>query len=153
VLHLSSLRITVGLETSRHGPPHPIRDGSTVANTLAGIHNAMTKCLFVVNRIFLHMEFYASPTGFKSVKRSGHVVGSLLPIHRPWKVWHVTQNRWNVSEHHGACTTFMLLHPVVHLPVALTDYTYNRKPRQWFPVTRCSKTCWPTNHGRFLQTF
>jgi hypothetical protein len=38
------------LDSSHHGPPHPFKDAGVVADSLTGIHNAILKCLFVVNR-------------------------------------------------------------------------------------------------------
>jgi hypothetical protein len=44
-----------------HGQPHPSKDAVVVAERLTGIHNAMMKCLFVVNRRCTHKGFYVSP--------------------------------------------------------------------------------------------
>jgi uncharacterized 2Fe-2S/4Fe-4S cluster protein (DUF4445 family) len=43
------MRFSVRLDTSYHRPPHPLKDAGVVADSLTGIHNAMLKCLFVVN--------------------------------------------------------------------------------------------------------
>jgi hypothetical protein len=47
---MSSMRLNARLDTSHHGPPHPFKDVGVVADSLIGIHNALVKCLFVVNR-------------------------------------------------------------------------------------------------------
>jgi hypothetical protein len=36
--------------TSHRGPPHPFKVAGEVVDSLTGIHSAMVKCLFVVNR-------------------------------------------------------------------------------------------------------
>jgi hypothetical protein len=47
---LSSMRIDARLDTSHHGPPCPLKDAGSFADSLTGIRNAMVKSLFVVNR-------------------------------------------------------------------------------------------------------
>jgi hypothetical protein len=59
---MSSTRFNARLDTSHHGPPHPFKDAGVVADSLTGIHNAMVKCLFIVNRICIH-GFLGVPTG------------------------------------------------------------------------------------------
>jgi hypothetical protein len=51
------MRFNVRLDTSHHGPPHRHKDVGAVADSLTGIHNAMVKCLFVVNRSCIHKVF------------------------------------------------------------------------------------------------
>jgi hypothetical protein len=51
---MSSTRFNAPLYMSHHGPPHPYKDAGAVADSLTGIHNAMVKCLFVVNRSCIH---------------------------------------------------------------------------------------------------
>jgi hypothetical protein len=46
---MSSMGFNSRLGKSHHGPPHPFKDAGVVADSLTGIHNAMTQCLFVVN--------------------------------------------------------------------------------------------------------
>jgi hypothetical protein len=41
---MSSMRFSVRLDTSHHGPPHLFKDAVVVADSLTGIHNAMVKC-------------------------------------------------------------------------------------------------------------
>jgi hypothetical protein len=52
---MSSMRFNALLDTSHHGPPHPFKDAGIVADSLIGIHVAMVKCLFVINRSRIHM--------------------------------------------------------------------------------------------------
>jgi hypothetical protein len=54
---MSSMRCNARLDTSHHGPPHPFKDAGVVADSLTGIHNAMAKFLFVVNRSCIHKGF------------------------------------------------------------------------------------------------
>jgi hypothetical protein len=54
---MSSMIFNAPLDTSHHGPPHPIKDAGVVADSLTGIHNAMVKCLFVVNRSCIYKGF------------------------------------------------------------------------------------------------
>jgi hypothetical protein len=51
---MSSMRFNARVDTSHHGPPHPIKDAGVVEDSLIGIHNAVVKCLFVVNRSCIH---------------------------------------------------------------------------------------------------
>jgi hypothetical protein len=44
------MRFSAPLNTYHIGPPHQFEDAGAVADSLTGIHNAMVKCLFVVNR-------------------------------------------------------------------------------------------------------
>jgi hypothetical protein len=46
---MSTMRFNALLNTSYHGPPYAFKDAGVVADSLTGIHNAMVKCLFVVN--------------------------------------------------------------------------------------------------------
>jgi hypothetical protein len=59
---MSSMKFNVRLDTSHHGPPHPPKDAGVVADSLTGIHNAMVKCLFVVNRNCILKRFLDVPT-------------------------------------------------------------------------------------------
>jgi hypothetical protein len=54
---MPSIRFSAHLDTSHHGPPHPFKDAAVVADSLTGIHNAMVKCLFVVNGSCIHTGF------------------------------------------------------------------------------------------------
>jgi hypothetical protein len=54
---MSFMKFNALLETSYHGPPHPFKDAGVIAVSLTGIYNAMVKCLFVVNRDFIHKGF------------------------------------------------------------------------------------------------
>jgi hypothetical protein len=51
------MRFNVCLDTSHHGQSHPHKDAGVVADSVTGIHNAMGKCLFVVNRSCIHKGF------------------------------------------------------------------------------------------------
>jgi hypothetical protein len=51
---MSSMTFNARLDTSPHGPPLPYKDAEAVADGLTGIHSAMLKCLFVVNRSCMH---------------------------------------------------------------------------------------------------
>jgi hypothetical protein len=53
----SSMSFNARLDTSHHGPPHPFKDTGVVVDSLTGIQNAMVKCLFVVNRSYMHKDF------------------------------------------------------------------------------------------------
>jgi hypothetical protein len=57
VLKMSSVRFSICLNTSHHGPPHLFRDARVVADSPTGIHNVMVKCLFIVNRGCIHKCF------------------------------------------------------------------------------------------------
>jgi hypothetical protein len=46
---------------SHHGPPYLFRDAGVFADSLTGIHNAMVKYLFVVNRSCTHRGFKVFP--------------------------------------------------------------------------------------------
>jgi hypothetical protein len=77
---MSSMRINARLDTFHHAPPHPFRDGGAVADSLPGIHPAMVKCLFVVNRSCIHKGFtcphrYKSRR-FKSGEHGGQAVAN-----------------------------------------------------------------------------
>lgn len=54
---MSRVRVNARLETSRHGPPCPFKDAEVAADSLTGIHNAIVKYLFVVNRSYVRKEF------------------------------------------------------------------------------------------------
>jgi hypothetical protein len=52
-----STRFNARPDTSRHGPPHAFKEPGLAADSLTGIHNAMVKCLFVVNKSCIHKGF------------------------------------------------------------------------------------------------
>jgi hypothetical protein len=54
---MSSKRFDAHLDTSHRGPRRPFKDAGVVADSLTGIHSAMVKCLFVVNRSYTHEDF------------------------------------------------------------------------------------------------
>jgi hypothetical protein len=54
---MSSMGFSARLDTSQHGPPYPFRDAGIDVDSLAGIHTAMVKCLFVVDRSCIHKGF------------------------------------------------------------------------------------------------
>jgi hypothetical protein len=54
---MSSMRFNEHLDTSHDVPPNPCKDAGVVAGSLTGIHNAMMKFLFVVNRSCIHKGF------------------------------------------------------------------------------------------------
>jgi hypothetical protein len=66
---------------SHHGPSHPFKDGGAVVDSPTGIHTAIVKCLFVVNRSCIHKGFRCThrckSRGFKSGERGGNAVGTL----------------------------------------------------------------------------
>jgi hypothetical protein len=47
---MTSMTFIARLDTPHHGPPNPFKDAGVVAGSLTGSHNAMAKCLFIVNR-------------------------------------------------------------------------------------------------------
>jgi hypothetical protein len=55
---MSSMRFNARLDSSHHEPPRPLKDAGIVADSLTGSHNAIAKCLFVVNRSYIGV-----PTG------------------------------------------------------------------------------------------
>jgi hypothetical protein len=83
---MSSMRFNQCLSMSYHGPLHPFRDAGVIVGSLTGIHNAMVKCLFIINRICIHKGFFRCPhrlksRGFKSAERGGqHWVHLCLSI-------------------------------------------------------------------------
>jgi hypothetical protein len=58
---MSSMRFDARLDTPHYGPWHPLKDAGVVADSLTGIHSAMVKCLFVVNRSCKHKGSEVSP--------------------------------------------------------------------------------------------
>jgi hypothetical protein len=53
-----SMRLNALLDTPHPLPPHPFKDGGAVADSLPGIHSAMVKCLFIVNRSCIQYKRY-----------------------------------------------------------------------------------------------
>jgi hypothetical protein len=47
---MSAMRINARLDTSHHGEPYTFKDARVLVESLTGIHKAMVKCLFIVNR-------------------------------------------------------------------------------------------------------
>jgi hypothetical protein len=47
---MPSMRFNALLDTSHHGPPHPLKDAEVIAESLKGTHNAMANCVFFANR-------------------------------------------------------------------------------------------------------
>jgi hypothetical protein len=60
---MSSMKFNARLDTSDHGPPHAFKGAWVVVDCLTGIHNAMVKCLFVVNRSCITQGSLSVPTG------------------------------------------------------------------------------------------
>jgi hypothetical protein len=60
MLKLFSMRSSLLLDTSHHGPLHPFEDAGVVADSLTGIHHV--KCLFFVNRSCIQ-RVLCVPTG------------------------------------------------------------------------------------------
>jgi hypothetical protein len=56
-----SMKFNARLDMSHLGPPNPFKDVGVVADSLTGIHNAMVKYPFVVNRSCIHKGFQAYP--------------------------------------------------------------------------------------------
>jgi hypothetical protein len=52
-----SIRFSARLDTSHHGLPISSKIYGAVVDSLIGIHNAMVKCLFVVNGSLIHKGF------------------------------------------------------------------------------------------------
>jgi hypothetical protein len=55
------MRFSACLNTSHHGPSHPFKDAGVVADSPTGIHSAMVKSLFILNRSGIHKGFYVFP--------------------------------------------------------------------------------------------
>jgi hypothetical protein len=45
------MELNSSLGSSHHGPPHTFKDAGLVVDSLTGIHNAIVKCLFIVNPV------------------------------------------------------------------------------------------------------
>jgi hypothetical protein len=54
MLNMSYMRFSARLDTCYPGTPHLFKDAKVIADSLTGIHNAMLKCLFVVNWRCIH---------------------------------------------------------------------------------------------------
>jgi hypothetical protein len=87
---MSSKKFYARHDMSYHGQPHPFKGAGVVADTLTGIHNAMVKFLFVINRNYIHKGFWCphryKSNRFKSGSCGGQVVRPPLLIHRLWEV-------------------------------------------------------------------
>jgi hypothetical protein len=94
---MSSMRFNARFDTSHHGPSHPRRDAGVVTDTLTGIHNAMVKCLFVVNRSCIHRGL-GVPTG-KNPEDSSQVSVEVMQ----WVLLYVPigHDRWEHLAQHG----------------------------------------------------
>jgi hypothetical protein len=124
MLKMYSMRVNARLDTFHHGPTQPFEDAWVVADSLAGIHNAMVKCRFIVNRSCVHTGFYVSPQ--VKILRIQIWRGAWRPCSGssstyPSVMTGVTENISHSTEPRHACTTFVLWLPVVHVPVALAD--------------------------------
>jgi hypothetical protein len=64
------MRFNTRTDLSHHGPRHPFKDAGIVSDSLTGIHGAMVRCLFVVNRSYMYKGFRCPHSqksrGFKS---------------------------------------------------------------------------------------
>jgi hypothetical protein len=62
------------------GQPRPFKDAEIVADSLTGIHSAMVKCFFIVNRSCTHKGGLGVPEGKHSANRltDGGEVASLM---------------------------------------------------------------------------
>jgi hypothetical protein len=54
---MSCTKLNARLDTSHYGPLHPFKDTEVAAGSLIGIHNAMVRRLFLVNRGCLQKGF------------------------------------------------------------------------------------------------
>jgi hypothetical protein len=57
MLKMSSMGFNALPGTSHHGPPNLFKDAGILDESLTGIHNAIMKCLFDVNRSRIHKGF------------------------------------------------------------------------------------------------
>lgn len=104
------------LDTSNHGPPHPFRVAGTVADSLTVIHNAMVKCLFVVN---------------SSCIQKGFLVSSQVNIQRIqiWQAWRPCSESSStypsvtigVIENNSHSTAKMCQNIIMHVPHSCSD--------------------------------
>jgi hypothetical protein len=60
---MSAMKFNAHLDTSHHGLLSPFKDAGVVEDSLTGIHNAMVKYIFEVNRGCLNNEYQVSPRG------------------------------------------------------------------------------------------
>lgn len=58
---MSSMRLKRRLDTPDYRPPHPFKDAGVVADRLTGMHKALVKRLFVVNRNYIHKDILVFP--------------------------------------------------------------------------------------------
>jgi hypothetical protein len=119
-----SMRFNARLDTSHHGQQHSFKDTLIVADSLTGIHNAMVKHLFAINRSCVHRSVYVSP----------HLQVQRFEVRWAWRSCSGSASTYpsggigvieNISHStdklcrggHHACTTFALWLPMLHLPV------------------------------------
>jgi hypothetical protein len=141
---MSSMRFNAHLDTSHHGSPHPYKDAGAVADSLTRIHNAMVKCLFVVNRSCIHKGLHLFP----QVKIQG------IQTWRAWRPCSRSSSTYpsvmrGVTENisHSAalmCRSTTCMYHIRALTASDTSSSSfgrsgNMKSRQWLPVSRCGK--------------
>lgn len=121
----SFMIVSVGLDTSHHGPADASEDASVVRDSVTGIHNAKVKCLFVVIRSWTHESLrvptYKNPYD-SNLANVDVVQWELLYqfIHHDICDWeNLTQGSQDVLKHHHACLLWL---PEVHLLVAFGDH-------------------------------
>jgi hypothetical protein len=57
-MKISSTKFYARHDMSYHGQSYPFKDAGVVADSLTGIHNAMVKFLFVINRNYIYKGFW-----------------------------------------------------------------------------------------------
>jgi hypothetical protein len=60
---MSSMTFSAQLDIYFHGLLHVFKDARVVAGCLTDMHNAMVKCLFIVNRSCIHKRVLGVQTG------------------------------------------------------------------------------------------
>jgi hypothetical protein len=129
---MPSMRFHARLDTSHHGPPHPFKDARIFADSLRGIHTA-----FSLSTVTAYIKVFRCRYRQKS-NRIQIWRGAWKPYSGsfctyPSVMSGVTVNISHSAEHHHACASSF-------------GRPCMRTPRQWLPVSRCGKTCRPTDH-------
>jgi hypothetical protein len=79
-----SMKFSARLYASRHAQPHPFKDAVVVASSLTSTNNAVVKCLFIVNRSYIHKGSQVSAQETFQIqiwRETWSSVGLPLPIH------------------------------------------------------------------------
>jgi hypothetical protein len=112
------MRFNARLDTSHHGPPRPFKDARVVADSLTGIHRAMVKCLFVVNRSCIHKGFQGVPTGKNPEDSNQASVEAMQCVLLYLSIGHEIEN---ISHSAAKMCRSTIMH-VPQLPIALVDH-------------------------------